>query len=85
VQIRNTSDQTFGIEAPVVSAIAAKGYRIPQDPDAAHFRLLGNVLNVSKASPTAAEAALASGYGGIWAGSATGAAVGGVVGGIVGA
>lgn len=84
VQIRNTSDQTFDIEAPVVSAIAAKGYRITQDPDTAHFRLLANVLNVSKASPTAAEAALASGYGGVWAGSATGAAVGGVVGGIVG-
>ena len=50
------------------------------------------MLNSSKASPTAAEAALASGYGGIWAGSATGAAVDGVthgwqgaaVGGVVG-
>ncbi|HXH11202.1 MAG TPA: complement resistance protein TraT [Alphaproteobacteria bacterium] len=92
VQIRNTSDPAFDLEAPVVSAIAAKDYRITQDPDAAHFRFLENVLNVSTASPTGAEAALASGYGGVWAGSATGAAVGGVthgwqgtaVGGVVG-
>jgi hypothetical protein len=57
---------------------------------------MGNVLSVGKSSPTAAEAALASGYGGAFAGSATGsvvggvthgwtgAAVGGVVGGILG-
>ncbi len=54
------------------------------------------MLSVGKSSPTAAEAALASGYGGAFAGSATGsvvggvthgwtgAAVGGVVGGILG-
>jgi Enterobacterial TraT complement resistance protein len=96
VQIRNTSDKAFDIEGPVLSAMATRGYRVTQDPAAAHFRLLGNVLSVTKASPTAAEAALASGYGGAVAGSATGAvvggvthgwtgaAVGGVVGGIVG-
>jgi hypothetical protein len=61
------------------------GYRVTQDPDAAHFRLLGNVLSVSKASPTAAEAALASGYGGGFAGGAAGAAVGGVTHGWAGA
>jgi Enterobacterial TraT complement resistance protein len=96
IQIRNTSDRSFDIEGPIVNAIAARGYRVTQDPEAAHFRLLGNVLSVAKASPTAAEAALASGYGGAVAGGAagvavgaathgwTGAAVGGAVGGILG-
>ena len=96
VQLRNTSDKPFDIEGPIVSAIVARGYRVTQDPDAAQFRLQGNVLSVAKASPTAAQAALTSGYGGAWAGSAlgatvggvthgwTGAAVGGVVGGILG-
>ena len=60
VQIRNTSDRSFDIEGPIVNAIAARGYRVTQDPEAAHFGLLGNVLSVAKASPTAAEAALIS-------------------------
>jgi hypothetical protein len=96
VQVRNTSDKQFDIEGPIVMAISSRGYRVTQDPEAAHFRLLGNVLSVGKSSPTAAEAALASGYGGAFAGSAagavvggvthgwTGAAVGGVVGGVLG-
>ena len=92
VQIRNTSDKVFDIEAAIVSAITARGYRVTQDPEEAHFRLLANVLSIGKASPTAAQAALASGYGGVLAGGATGAVVGGVthgypgaaVGGIVG-
>ena len=72
VQIRNTSDRSFDIEGAIVSALVARGYRVTQDPDAAHFRLLGNVLSVAKASPTAAEAALASGYGGVFEGQAWG-------------
>jgi outer membrane lipoprotein SlyB len=67
-----------------VSAIVARGYRITQDPEAAHFRLLGNVLSVAKASPTAAEAALASGYGGVLGGVAVGGAIGGAAGGWTG-
>jgi hypothetical protein len=43
------------------------------------------VLSVGKSSPTAAEAALASGYGGAFAGSATGSVVGGVTHGWTGA
>jgi hypothetical protein len=85
VQIRNTSDKQFDLEGPIVAAISARGYRVTQDPDAAHFRLMGNVLSVGKASPTAAESALASGYGGAFAGSATGAVVGGVTHGWTGA
>src|SRR5215475_9807622 len=85
VQIRNTSDKPFDIEGPIAGAISARGYRITLNPDEAHFRLLGNVLSVAKASPTAAEAALASGYGGVFGGAAVGAAVGGVTHGWTGA
>jgi Enterobacterial TraT complement resistance protein len=96
VQIRNTSDKPFDIEGPIVTAIAARGYRVTLNPDEAQFRLLGNVLSVAKASPTAADVALAGGYGGVLGGGAvgaavggathgwTGAAVGGAVGGVVG-
>jgi hypothetical protein len=85
VQIRNTTDKPFEIEGSIMGTMAAKGYRVTQDPEAAHFRLLGNVLSVAKASPTAAEAALASGYGGALAGGAVGAAVGGATHGWTGA
>ncbi len=85
VQVRNTSDKPFDIQGPIMSAIASRGYRITLNPDEAHFRLLGNVLSVAKASPTAAEATLASGYGGAFGGAALGATVGGVTHGWTGA
>lgn len=85
VQIRNTSDRAFELEGPIVSALAGRGYQVTQDPHAAQFRLLANVLSVGKASPTAAEAALASGYGGAIMGSTAGAVVGGVTHGWTGA
>lgn len=85
VQIRNTSDKPIDIEAPIMNAIAARGYRVTQDPDEAHFRLLANVLSVGKASPTAAQAALASGFGGALAGGVTGAVIGGATHGYTGA
>ena len=37
-----------------------------------------NILSVAKTSPSAAESALASGYGGVLAGAALGSAIGGV-------
>jgi hypothetical protein len=87
VQIRNTSDKpNFDIEVPIKTAIGAKGYRVLDDPEQAHYKLLAQVLQVSKASPTAAETAVRGGYGGpILAGAATGALVGGAAGGWHGA
>jgi hypothetical protein len=85
VQVRNTSDKPFDIQGPIMAAIASRGYRITFNPDEAHFRLLGNVLSVAKASPTAAEATLARGYGGAFGGAALGATVGGVTHGWTGA
>jgi predicted lipid-binding transport protein (Tim44 family) len=91
VQVRNTSDkQNFDIQTPVIEAIRAKGYRVMQDPELAHYFIQAQVLNVEKASPTAAEAALTGGYGGpIAAGAAVGAATsnswkGGLLGGVIG-
>jgi hypothetical protein len=55
------------------------GYQLVDDPDQAHFQLLVYVLNLEKASPDAAHAALARGYSGngeIFAGALAGAAVG---------
>lgn len=70
------------------------GYRVVDDPDSAQFQMIAYVLNLEKASPTAAESALNQGYmgGAVMAGAATGslvnkgnpyrgAAAGGVLGG----
>lgn len=83
IQVRNTSDKTnFNIEGPIKAAISGRGYRVVDDPEVAHFKLLAQVLSVSKASATAAESALNAGYGGPLAGLVTGAVVGGTAGGI---
>lgn len=53
------------------------GYRLVDDPDQAQFTMIAYVLNLEKASPTAAEAALNQGYNG---GSVVaGAVAGGVI------
>ena len=80
IQVRNTSDQpTFNIQQPLTAAIAAKGYRILEDPDQAHFKLQAQILSVSKTDPTAAAAALHAGYGGALGGAVLGATIGGVL------
>lgn len=86
VDIRNTSDKdNFDIAASIKDAIAKRGYRITQNPDEAHYRLQANVLSVAKTDPTAAQQALAGGYGGplmsALGGAAAGAAIGGMAGG----
>lgn len=76
LNIRNTSDKTnFDIAPTVARALEGRGYRITSDPKEAHYWLQANVLSVDKASPTAAESALRSGYGGMGS-AALGAAVG---------
>ncbi len=68
------------------------GYELVENPEDAQFRLLAYVLNLEKASPSAAEAALSQGYlgGSVAAGAAVGyttkggyrgAAAGGLLGG----
>lgn len=80
IQVRNTSDKpNFDIESSLKSAIQAKGYRIMQDPDRAHFKLQAQILNVSKTDPTAAASALNAGYGGALGGAVLGGTIGGAV------
>lgn len=86
VEVRNTSDKdNFDIVTPIKDAITKRGYRITQNPDEAHYRLQANVLSVAKTDPTAAQQALAGGYGGplmsALGGAAAGAAIGGLAGG----
>jgi len=67
------------------------GYQLVDDPDTAHFTMTAYVLNLEKASPTAAEQALGQGYmgGAVLGGGAIGAVAtrswAGAVGGAVGA
>lgn len=64
VSVRNTSDrQELDICQEIASAIQSKGYTLMDDPDAAHYILQANILQVGKTSPTATEAALNQGYG----------------------
>ena len=90
IEVRNTSDKdNFDLEGPIKEAVAKRGYRVTQDPDEAHYRLQINILQVSKADPTAAAAALHNGYGGAIAlgavaGGGLGYAAGGGYGGLAG-
>lgn len=86
VEVRNTSDKdNFDIETPIKDAVAKRGYRVTQNPDEAYYRLQANVLSVAKTDPTAAQQALAGGYGGplmaALGGAAAGASIGGLAGG----
>ncbi len=86
VQVRNTSDKpNFDIEQPLKAAIAAKGYRVIEDPDRAHFKLQAQILSVAKTDPTAAANALNAGYGGALGGAVGGATIGGIIDGYRGA
>ncbi|MFN4267049.1 MAG: complement resistance protein TraT [Aquabacterium sp.] len=82
VQIRNTSDkQEFDVATEITQAVAAKGYRVVDDPDQAQFFLQANVLYVGKSSSTASQTLLSGGYGAPVAGAVTGLAVVGAMGG----
>lgn len=77
VQVRNTSDRPdFDIEQDVRAAVAARGYRVVEDPDAAQYMLQANVLQAGRTSKSAAEATFGSGFGGVVLGGAVGAAAG---------
>lgn len=56
------------------------GYKVIDDPDEAQFQMIVYVLNLEKASPTAAQAALTQGYMGTGGAIVAGAAVGATVG-----
>jgi hypothetical protein len=75
VQVRNTSDRAdFDIADAVKASIAARGYRIVDRPEEAHYLLQANVLQVGRTSPTAADQTFAGGFGGTLIGGAAGVA-----------
>ena len=47
----------------IAAALQTKGYTLLQDPEAAHYVLQANILQVGKSAPTAIEAAIDQGYG----------------------
>ena len=74
VNIKNTSDKDLDIAADISNAIAARGYKVVQDPNLAHYMLQANVLSVGKTDPSALRETLVAGYGGPLMGAAVGAA-----------
>lgn len=94
LQIRNTSDkQEVVIEPQIKTALEAKGYKVTDDPDKAHYMIQANILQVGKSDKRDSETNLLSSFGSGVAGAAIGAsAMGGgngrvatgVIGGIIG-
>jgi hypothetical protein len=77
VEVRNSSDQPDLDLAPEVrAALAARGYRLVDDPKVAQFLLQANVLPVGRNSKTAAEGTFAKGFGRAVVGGAAGAGLG---------
>lgn len=64
VSVRNTSDRPdVDFRAPLMQAIAARGYRIVDDPAQAHFMLRANVLQVGPIRDQDRGALLSAKYG----------------------
>lgn len=81
VEVRNTSDKPdLDIAGSVRSQIAARGYRVVEDPDQAHYLLQANVLQAGRNSETALESAYNGGFGGALIGGAAGGAAGYAIG-----
>jgi len=74
VQVRNTSDKELQLDEAIKASIANHGYRVVNNPSKAHYMLQASVLQIGKMDPSAAQAALASGYGGALDGAAAGIA-----------
>jgi hypothetical protein len=92
VQVRNTSDKPFQLQGDVMAALTARGYKVVDDPNKAHYMLQANVLSVGEADESAVEKAQSAGFGGVLGGAAIGGLLGGdravegaVIGGLAGA
>ncbi|ENM5770900.1 complement resistance protein TraT [Vibrio mimicus] len=73
VQVRNTTDKPIDIRDSLISKLSRKGYRVVQDPDAAHYWLQTNILKLDKMDLRDAQSLLSSGYGAGISGAALGA------------
>lgn len=72
VQVRNTSDKELQIDDSIRRTISEHGYKVVNNPKYAHYMLQASILQVGKMDPSAAQAALAGGYGGALEGAAAG-------------
>jgi hypothetical protein len=64
VSVRNTSDRPeVDFRAPLMQAISARGYRVVDDPNQAHFMLRANVLQVGPVKEQDRGALLSAKYG----------------------
>jgi hypothetical protein len=86
VTARNTSDHPeIDLRQPLAAAIAARGYAVVADPNAAHYMLRVNVLQAGPIDPQSKGAILSAKYGEPLLAGATAAAVTGGLGGGAGA
>lgn len=76
VSIKNTSTEALQVASALKKSLAAKGYKLVNDPNRAHYMLQANILKVGKMSQSASASAMGGGYGSALAGATTGAAVG---------
>lgn len=78
IQVRNTSgNQKLNIEPQLAQALASKGYQVVSDPDAAHYLIQTNVLQVGKTNLTETNDLLEQGFGGGLIGAGAAGALGG--------
>ena len=96
VSVKNTSDEEIDIAPQLKTALSSHGYKVINNPNAAHYLLQANVLKVGKMSIAASQSALGGGYGSAIAGavvgtaagsftqSSTGMIAGGLTGGVIG-
>jgi hypothetical protein len=78
IQVRNTSgNNQLNIESRLSQSLEAKGYKIVTDPDAAHYLIQTNVLQVGKVNLTESGDMLEQGFGGGLIGAGAAGALGG--------
>jgi len=78
IQVRNTSDRPgLMVEQPIAAAIAAKGYKVVDDPEQAHYLLQANVLQAGIADARESEGSVERGFGAAVVGGAIGNQFGG--------
>ncbi len=77
LDIRNTSDKQLDVQQKVTASLMAKGYKIVQDPEAAHYWLQANILKVGQIDKDEQKGLLDQGYGGAIAGGVVGSQFGG--------
>lgn len=80
ISLKNTSGESISIEQPLKAELRAKGYKIVNHANSAHYWLQANVLKIAKMSKAASQNMLGGGVGSTLAGAGTGAFLGSMTG-----